>query len=96
MLKRDLNSELIKRLKDNEVFKNKLIPDIEKGNVFPAIRNNRIDFYFKGGKLFSFNKAGLSTHIKYATTPEDNVKNYVTEKEFSEKCNSFIKNFGKD
>ena len=27
MLKRDLNSELIKRLKDNEVLKNKLIPE---------------------------------------------------------------------
>ncbi len=96
MFIRDIKPNLLKQLKENKVFKNKLLPDVKKGNVFAALRNNRIDFYFKGGKLFSFNNKGLSTHIKYATTPEDSIGNYVTENEFSQKCRNFAKDFDED
>ena len=95
MFTRSLSAELIKQLKEDKVFKNNLLPDIKDGKVFPAVRNERVDFYFKGGKLFSFSSAGLSTHIKYATTPEDNAKNYVTERDFIDKCSGFIKDFKK-
>ena len=88
--------DFIEELKREKVFKGELLKDIRSGEVFPAIRNNRVDFYYKGGKLFSFGKKGLSTHIKYATTPEDNGKNYITEKEFSENRVALIKDFAID
>ena len=96
MFIRNIKPDLLKQLKDHELFKNKLFNDIKNGKVFAALRNNRIDFYFKGGKLFSFNKNGLLTHIKYATTPEDEIGSYVTESEFSEKCGNSIKSFVSD
>jgi len=96
MLTRDIKPDLLKQLKEDKLFKDKLFNDIKKGSVFAALRNNRIDFYFKGGKLFSFNSNGLSTHIKYATTPEDDIGNYVTESKFSEKCGNSIKSFVSD
>ena len=94
---RNIDQVLLNKLKSDDVFKNKLLEDIaQKHNVFAALRNNRMDFYFKGGKLFSFDQKGLSTHIKYATTPEDNVGNYVTENDFPEICKGLAKSFEKD
>lgn len=96
MFIRNIKSDLLKQLVNNGLFKNKLFDDIKKGKVFAALRKNRVDFYFKGGKLFSFGSNGLSTHIKYATTPEDKTGNYVTESKFSEKCGNSIKSFVSD
>jgi len=66
MFKKNLDNVTINRLLGNKLFTEKLCPDIEKGTVFPAIRAGRIDFYHKGGKLFSYKK-GFSTHKKYAS-----------------------------
>ena len=96
MFTRQLEIGLIKRLKGEDLFKNELVRDVRAGSVFAAIRNNRVDFYHKGGKLFSFSKTGFSTHIKYATTPADNTKYYITEQEFTTSCGSFIKSFVRD
>ncbi len=97
MFTRNLGTDSMGQLKKEKLFNNQLLPDIERGSVFAAIRNDRVDFYFKGGKLFSYNKKeGFSSHIKYATTPEDDVKNYITEKEFPKTCGRFIKDFEKD
>ncbi|GAB6081913.1 hypothetical protein JCM30471_08270 [Desulfuromonas carbonis] len=63
---RTLKSEQIADLKRQELFLKKLLPDILSGEVFPSIRRNRIDFYYGGGKLFSFTDS-FSTHIKYAS-----------------------------
>ncbi len=35
--------------------------------LFPAIRNESVDFYWNGGKLFSFTQQGFITHNKYAS-----------------------------
>lgn len=69
-----------------------LLPDIEEsGEVFPAIRNEAIDFYHRGGSLFSFDKQGFKTHIKYASAYKEHSKDYVTESmlERVEKIRSF-------
>ncbi len=51
------------KLKAESLFNQYLLPDIinrfEKvpdryRDVFPAVRKDRIDFYYKGGKLFSY------------------------------------------
>jgi hypothetical protein len=74
------NFDSIKELKNTRLFKKCLYPDIVEpydarseihGDVFPAIRNKRIDFYHKGGKLFSFTENhGFITHHKYASVLE--------------------------
>lgn len=65
--KRELDDEIIRNLLDSKLFKECLKKDILKGEVFPAIRNNSINFYYCGGSLFEFNKKGFNTHVKYAS-----------------------------
>jgi hypothetical protein len=75
--KRELSQKVIDKLNSELLFKQHLLPDIRKGDVFPAIRgNDRIDFYHKGGKLFQFDNNGFTTHIKYAAVINSQNKNY--------------------
>ena len=70
----------IKSLK-KPLFNECLLPDIKKGEVFPAVRENRIDFYYKGGCLFSFKRPTFKTHYKYASViRNDSGSDYVSEK----------------
>ena len=68
--------DAVDRLRQEPLFRNHLLPDITapfkarpgSGDVFPAVRVGRIDFYHKGGKLFSFDeKKVFRTHHKYAS-----------------------------
>ena len=76
----------IKVLKEQTLYKKCLLPDIKSGVVFPAVRNNRMDFYYMGGKLFSFdNKNLFSTHLKYASVAiGESLGPYVTEEDIKE------------
>ena len=88
MFKRSFNDELIKQLVNSDLYKQKISADIKTGVVFPAVRAARIDFYHKGGKLFTYN-GKFKTHIKFASVYRlDEEKNYVTEKDLSapQKC----------
>ena len=76
--KRSFSNELINILKSEHLYQF-LLEDIKKGIVFPCIREERIDFYHKGGKLFQYDKHGFKTHIKYASVIERNNKNYLTQ-----------------
>jgi hypothetical protein len=80
----------VEKLKEELLFQNCLLPDIvqtflerkDKGrDVFPAVRNERVDFYHKGGKLFSYNvRNGFTTHHKYASVIKSEGPNqYVTD-----------------
>lgn len=80
--RRQLDPTIIGNIKKASLFSHHLFPDIEKGKVFPAIRNNRIDFYHGGGKLFSYSKEGFVTHIKYASVLSGG-KSYVAESEIA-------------
>lgn len=82
MLRRNLGSVTIDRLKGDRLFMEKIKPDIENGTVFPAIRAGRVDFYHKGGKLFSYDK-GFSTHKKYASVIRSE-KDYISESDLQE------------
>jgi len=77
------NQELIEKLKGTKLYNEVLKNDVVEGDVFLAFRDNRIDFYYEGGKLFSFENKGFSTHIKYALvidrSDDKSPKNYVTE-----------------
>lgn len=79
------NQNLIQSL-----VKEPLFAEIKKDS-FLALRKDRIDFYYKGGKLFSYDNKGFSTHIKYASVIDAIKGDYVTEK--SLKTADLIKNF---
>lgn len=77
---RSLLDEVINKLKNDPLFKERLFPDIinQKG-VFPAIRKDKITFYYKGGKLFTYSKDGYETHYKYGIIPKNIKNNYIKE-----------------
>ena len=72
------NDELISKLKSEKLFQDKLLPDIKSGNVFPAIRNDVIDFYYYNSLLFEYD-GEFKTHPKFAFVPEKYGKHYVTD-----------------
>jgi len=77
--KRTMNEELKRKLIGEPLYK-QLLPDIkDNGEVFPAIRNEVIDFYHKGGRLFSYDKEGFKTHVKYASAYREHPEAYITE-----------------
>jgi hypothetical protein len=83
---RNINdSVLIDKMTDGALWKNHLKDDCEKGEVFLAIRDKAIDFYYQGGRLFRYNRKGFGTDLKYASVID-------TEKEgliFEEKLQDF-------
>lgn len=76
-LTRRLSQKTCDQLKKEKLFRQRLLSDIASGSVFPALRNNEVDFYYAGGKLFSF-KSEFQTHHKYAAVL-DTGKTYLTE-----------------
>lgn len=80
------NFDSINDLENQPLYDECLKPDIKSGVVFPAVRNNRMDFYYLGGKLFSFDHKNLfSTHLKYASVAiGDNLGPYVTQEDLEE------------
>lgn len=79
---RSLSDGLIAKLQNEKLYTDKLLPDIRNGKVFPAVRKNEISFYYKGGRLFAYDKTGFETHIKYCIIPESN-RNYIKEKKLN-------------
>jgi hypothetical protein len=71
--------DLIRKLSQDTSLWPKLKADCLSGEVFMAFRSNCIDFYHKGGRLFTFDNDGFKTHVKYASVIDGNPKDYVTE-----------------
>jgi len=65
---------------DTDLWKNKLSADCLNGNVFLAIRDNYISFYYKGGGLFEFRSKGFSTDVKYAAVIDKPLEGQIDEK----------------
>lgn len=82
-MKRRLEAPIKNNLAGSSLWLNKIKQDCVNGEVFLAIRDNRIDMYHKGGKLFSFDKNGFKTHLKYASVIPYNGRDYLTEQELS-------------
>ncbi|GEM_PF-729397 len=90
---RSFRPSQITHLQESPLFR-LLKRDVEKGTVFPAFRKDRIDFYHRGGKLFSFGKNGYRsditddhfwTHIKYASVfLSQKNRDYVAERDLTD------------
>lgn len=93
---RTLDDGMIKEIKETNLF-HSLKEDILNGKVFPAIRANSIQFYYKGGLLFKYDKGGFQTHYKYLINNDRLEKKYIInngDEEIKEN-NLIIKNFVK-
>jgi hypothetical protein len=76
---RAMKVELREKLKKEPLYERLLLDIKNSGDVFPAIRNERVDFYHKGGKLFSYDKGGFKTHVKYASAYKEHPDAYIAE-----------------
>lgn len=96
MFERSFNDSLIKQLLNSELYKNKISEDIKTGVIFPCVRVERIDFYHKGGKLFTFDKDGFKTHIKYASVYKSK-DDYISESKISslERIANFVDGYSR-
>jgi hypothetical protein len=79
-MKRQMTEPIIDNLRKSDLWTKHLNTDCLNEKVFLAIRDNVIDFYHKGGKLFGFDKNGFKTHKKYASVIEWK-NDYLEEKE---------------
>ena len=79
---RNLSIEMMQALQADPLFQNRLLPDIlqEDHEVFPAIRNNEISFYYKGRNLFKYN-GKFSTHRKFGAVPEGAKTGYIFQED---------------
>jgi len=66
-MERRLEKTIENDLGKSNLWTNEIKKDCEDQIVFLAIRNNLIDFYHKGGRLFCFDSYGFKTHLKYAS-----------------------------
>ena len=53
-MRRKLDRQIIKKLQATDLWNKKLKEDCIKGDVMLAVRDNRVDFYYQGGKLFGY------------------------------------------
>jgi len=82
-MKRKLNSKVEARFTSSNLWNSKIKNDCLQQKNFLAIRDNRIDIYHKGGKLFGFDSTGFKTHIKYAAVITSNGHDYLSENQLA-------------
>jgi hypothetical protein len=80
---REIDDKIIKSLMATDLWTKKLSTDCSNGEVFFAIRDNYISFYYKGGNLFTFRNKGFSTHVKHAGVINGLSKGEISENDLS-------------
>ncbi|MBZ0203944.1 MAG: hypothetical protein K8I03_13075 [Ignavibacteria bacterium] len=84
-MKRRLDKAIEESFRKSSLWLNKVEEDCRTGKVFLTIRDNLIDIYYRGGRLFRYDKMGFKTHLKYASviTSVADDKDYLTERQLS-------------
>lgn len=82
-MNRQLDIKIETSLLSEDLWISKIKKDCQTQNTFLAIRNDQVDIYHKGGKLFGYDKNGFKTHVKYASVITSTERDYLTEKELS-------------
>lgn|GEM_PF-1231117 len=55
----------VKMMQNDPLFITRLMPDIIKGNVYPAVRKKEFHFYYGGGCLFKFSGSSFKRNPAY-------------------------------
>jgi len=95
-MQRRFENKIQNELLKNALWDKQIKDDCKKQKVFFTIRDNRVDLYHKGGKLFGFEKNEFKTHIKYAAVIEKDKKDYISELDLSNPKYLLATDFGKD
>jgi len=84
-MKRRLDKITEDSFKESDLWIKRVKVDCLSNKVFLTIRDNRIDLYYKGGRLFRYDNVGFKTHLKYASviTSDADDKDYLTESQLS-------------
>ena len=100
---RTCSETLIQELQETDLYRDFLERDISAkpsaDRVFPALRRDCIDFYYGGGRVFSFLKQKQNhefvTHLKYASVldPSKN-RDYVSQSDLAKGRLPLIRTFG--
>ena len=87
LFSRYLSGDMIKNLVNEELFREKLEADINKGEVFFAIRPGYVSFYYKGSSLFTYGKNGhgFQTHEKFGFVPAVPPNTYITQDDLTQR-----------
>ena len=78
---RGMGEKLVKALSKHDLFKSKLMEDIQNGKVFFAIRPGYGSFYVKGRSLFKYKSNRFSSHQKFVFIPKNSKGSYINEKD---------------
>ena len=86
---RSLNTDVLGKYLDEQIFFKNILKDVERGEVFFAIRDNQITFYYRGAQLCSIKgNENYTPRINSAYLPIartfTNEKKYLDEKEWKE------------
>jgi hypothetical protein len=100
--KRFFSPNSIAKIKKDVFYLSKLQSDVKfinknkiQSNVFPAIREGSLDFYYKGGKLFGYDDSkGFKTHAKYAAVINTPNNDYIYDKDLCK--HKLISNFSNE
>jgi hypothetical protein len=94
-MKKRLEKIIEEKLIASSLWCNEIERDCKNQNVFLTIRDNHLNLYHNGGKLFSYDRSGFKTHLKYASVITESEKNYLTESELSayKLASDFEKNY---
>lgn len=88
--RRSVSDRRLVALKQEQLFRECLLPDIVAGKVFPAVRSNEIHFYHAGGMAFRYTAHGnvgheFRSHCKYVSAPFSLENPYLSEKKFADR-----------
>jgi hypothetical protein len=93
-MKRTLSTSLLSLFLKEPLWMYELKDDCNKREAFLAVRNNLIDIYYKGGRLFCYDKHGFKTHMKYAAVIDKPSSCYLTSIQLA--SSKLISNFRLD
>lgn len=95
MFQRRLDNSIYKILAESNIWTQKIKRDCIDQYVFLALRNNQINFYHNGGRLFYLDRNEFKTHIKYASVITEFKGDYLSESELCDAklTNSFTTNY---
>ena len=82
-MKRQINKKVEAQFTSSNLWTSKIKNDCLQQKNFLAIRDNRVDIYHKGGKLFTFDTNGFKTHIKYAAVITSKGHDYLTQNQLA-------------
>lgn len=93
--RRCFSDPAIKNMSEEKLFKERLRDDVRQNNVFPAVREGRMDFYYKGGLLFSYDGSRFATDPKHASIINGNDRGSHAADTSVQEANGYVEEYAR-